>query len=277
MSHQMIRVQIENSIYDRLVKNAVDYALISLPYTINRMNLRDYKSRITNIAKGKLSENLFILFCEENEIPVQTEKCQTPFFIPDKRDFILGREEWDIKNNFLKHDDPVLSKNEYLHLPGLIPNRGTWDQWSKKRDCLHAPETDSVCYLFSFMKGWEGDNPFLSIDLSNEQTAFLSYLVKSRDQYKKPYMEDWFWEKMNEKGNGHPYKIQMNFHPEMVICGIAQKKDFDRFYELKPQSFSNGIFKTRIKNMGIQIKDLSSFITLYPRLNEKIKCGVILD
>ena len=96
MLRQIIRIQIENSIYDRLMEKSVSYALISLPYTINRMRLRDIQSRITNIVKGKISEKLFIHFCEQNEIPVQTEKCQTPFYLPDKRDFILGREEWDI-------------------------------------------------------------------------------------------------------------------------------------------------------------------------------------
>jgi len=61
MSHPIVRVQIENSIYDRLVSTSVEYAVISFPYTINRMDLRDPISRITNIAKGKISENyLFI-------------------------------------------------------------------------------------------------------------------------------------------------------------------------------------------------------------------------
>ena len=52
MLKQIIRIQIENSIYDRLMAESVRYAIISLPYTINRMNLIDIQSRITNIAKG---------------------------------------------------------------------------------------------------------------------------------------------------------------------------------------------------------------------------------
>ena len=56
MLKQIIRIQIENSIYDRLMAESVRYAIISLPYTINRMNLIDIQSRITNIAKGKISE-----------------------------------------------------------------------------------------------------------------------------------------------------------------------------------------------------------------------------
>jgi len=277
MWHPIIRVQIENSLYNRLVKDAVEYAIISLPYTINRMKLRDLTSRITNIAKGKISEMIFTTFCEENDIPIQTEKCQTPFYEPDKRDFILGREEWDIKNNFLKHDNPILTHTNYLEFPALIPNRGNWDQWSKRKEYLHAPETNSVCYLFSFMKGWEGKQPFLSIALTDEQLSFLTFLVKSRNQYKKPYTQDWFWEKMHEKGSGTPYTFQLNFHPELVLCGIAQEKEFINFKHLEPQSFCDGVFKTRIKNKGTQIKNLSSFLTLYPRLKEKMKCGDILD
>ena len=155
---QLIRIQIENSVYDRLMADSVRYAIISLPYTINRMNLLDIESRITNIAKGKISEKIFLHFCDLDKIPVKTNNCETPFYLPDKRDFILGREEWDIKNNFLRHDGDILSTEDYLNLPGLVPNRGSWDQWSKKNSCLHAPETESVCYLFSFMKGWKGKN-----------------------------------------------------------------------------------------------------------------------
>ena len=277
MLRQIIRIQIENSIYDRLMEKSVSYALISLPYTINRMRLRDIQSRITNIAKGKISEKLFIHFCEQNEIPVQTEKCQTPFYLPDKRDFILGREEWDIKNNFLRHDEAILASDQYLNLPALIPNRGGWDQWSKKNKCLHAPETESVCYLFSFMKGWKRKMPFLSIELKDDQSAFLIKLIQSSRNRERPYKEKWFWSRMTDMGNGIPFKYQLNFHPELILCGLAQEKDFPRFIDLKPQSFQNGLFKTRIKNRGIDIKELSSFLTLYPRLGENMKCGVLLD
>ena len=277
MRHPIIRIQIENSIYNRFIVDSVRYAIISLPYTINRMSLRDIQSRITNIAKGKISEKLFLHFCDQNEIPVQTEKCKTSFYEPDKRDFILGREEWDIKNNFLRHDDAILSSGQYLKLPALIPNRGDWDQWSKKDKCLHAPETESVCYLFSFMKGWQGKTPFLSIDLTNDQNAFLIKSIQSSRKGEKPYEANWFWTKMTELGNGNPYKYQLNFHPELILCGLAQEKDFSRFNELKPQSFQNGLFNTRIRNRGIDIKDISSFLSLYPGLGEKMECGIILD
>jgi hypothetical protein len=277
MLKQIIRIQIENSIYDRLMAESVRYAIISLPYTINRMNLLDIQSRITNIAKGKISEDIFLHFCDLNEIPVKTENCQTPFYLPDKRDFIIGREEWDIKNNFLRHDEDILSTEQYLNLPGLIPNRGGWDQWSKKDKCLHAPETESVCYLFSFMKGWKGKVPFVSIEISDDQIAFLIKLIQSSRIKEQPYQEKWFWSEMTKLGNGIPFTYLLNFHPELILCGLAQEKDFSRFIDLKPQLFQKGLFKTRINNKGIDIKELSSFLSLYPRLGENMKCGTLLD
>ena len=63
MIHPIIRIQIENSIYDRLVAESVKYALISLPYTINRMSLKNIQARITNIAKGKMKK-----FFKENTL-----------------------------------------------------------------------------------------------------------------------------------------------------------------------------------------------------------------
>ena len=64
MLKQIIRIQIENSIYDRLMAESVRYAIISLPYTINRMNLIDIQSRITNIAK----EIIFIISKKKENI-----------------------------------------------------------------------------------------------------------------------------------------------------------------------------------------------------------------
>ena len=234
MSHPIIRIQLENATYDRLVDSSIRYALISLPYTINRMELRQIESRVLNIAKGKLSEEIFFTFCHLNEIPISTELCSTPFHLPDKRDFILGREEWDIKNNFLSYDDDQLSSDDYLSLPALIPNRGDWDQWSKRNTCVHEPTTDSVNYLFSFMKGKSSQYPFLSLSLHKSQLEFLNYLMLKVKQFKKPYEASWFWEKMQQKGKGNPFDYSVKFHPELVISGIAEPKDFDNFTLLKP-------------------------------------------
>jgi len=276
MSHPIIRVQLENSIYDRLVEESIRYALISLPYTINRMKLKQVESRVLNIAKGKLSEELFYTFCYFNEIPISTDLCTTPFHLPDKRDFILGREEWDIKNNFLSSFEHILTQNDYLSLPALIPNRGDWDQWSKRKTCIHGPETESVNYLFSFMNGFRDGKPFLTLSLTESQIEFIMYLLAEVKKYKSPYEASWFWEKMQTKGNGKPFRFSVNFHPELVICGMAEPKDFEKFTLLNPQSFHKDLFKTRIQNMGVPIHLLQSFVNLYPRLKEQIKSGELL-
>jgi len=82
---------------------------------------------------------------------------------------------------------------------------------------------------------------------------------------------------MTKLGNGIPFTYLMNFHPELILCGLAQEKDFSRFIDLKPQLFQKGLFKTLINNKGIDIKELSSFLSLYPLLGENMKCGTLLD
>lgn len=277
MSHPIIRVQLENSVYNRLAEEAIQYALISLPYTINRMKLQNVESRILNIAKGKLSENIFFTFCNLNEIPISLNQCSTPFYEPDKRDFILGREEWDIKNNFIYKGADELSVDDYLNLPALIPNRGQWDQWTKKDHCIHEPITESVCFLFSFMNGVKDGTAFLSISLTQEQLEFLIYLMKSVGKYDKPFKEKWFWQKMKEKGQSNSFLFELNFHPELIICGMAQPKDFSKFQSIAPQSFQGGLFKTRIKNQGVPMNQLTSFVHLYPGLIEKMKSGTLMS
>ena len=44
--HDLIRIQIENRLYERLVLEAVEYAILSLPYTINRMDLKATSTRL---------------------------------------------------------------------------------------------------------------------------------------------------------------------------------------------------------------------------------------
>jgi|TARA_B100000959_G_scaffold141772_1_gene148828 hypothetical protein len=274
--HDLIRIQIENRLYERLVLEAVEYAILSLPYTINRMELKETSTRIVNIAKGKLSETLFIHFCRANEIPLRIDTCQTPFYQPDRRDFILGREEWDLKNNFLHHQGPVLLPDDYYELPGLIPDRGQWDQWSKRSDCLHQPETEAVCFLFSFMKGWQGKQPFLTVSFTPEQHAFLDEMIARVGQESEPYDPDWFWSELRTRGGGKRFNQRLFMHPELIICGFAGPGELDRFQELKPQTFGSGAMRTRIQNRGLAVQYLPSFLNLYPRLKESMTWGTIL-
>jgi hypothetical protein len=55
---------------------------------------------------------------------------------------------------------PVLRSQDYLDLPALIPFRGDWDQWAKKNECLHRPETKSVCFFIFFYERLGGGYTF---------------------------------------------------------------------------------------------------------------------
>ena len=89
---------IPGNTYFQIAVNAVKYAIISIPFTIDRMRLRNRNLQIFNIAKGKIAEGLFKFFCQANNIPADFEKCQTPFYQIDHRDFLLQDAEWDQKN-----------------------------------------------------------------------------------------------------------------------------------------------------------------------------------
>ena len=87
--------------YHSLIEGCVKYAIISLPFTVDRMKIPNPQQRAFNIAKGKIAESLFQFFCKNNGINPDFESCSTPFWTVDNRDFILRSTEWDIKNNFI--------------------------------------------------------------------------------------------------------------------------------------------------------------------------------
>jgi hypothetical protein len=97
---EIITYHPDEKTYDMLVYQAVNYAVISSPFTVNRMNIDNVSERIQNIAKGKLAEMLFVEYCNERGVGISTEECTTPFYQVDRRDFLLGDFECDIKNNF---------------------------------------------------------------------------------------------------------------------------------------------------------------------------------
>jgi hypothetical protein len=85
-----------------IVNKSINYALISISYTYNRMDLDKLAQRIQNITKGKIAEHLFQYYLIQQKTQVDFKSCQTPFYLPDKRDFLMGEYEWDIKNNFVR-------------------------------------------------------------------------------------------------------------------------------------------------------------------------------
>jgi len=283
-SNEIIQIQLPDKQFDTAIYDSLEYAILSIPFTINRMEIQNLSTRIINIAKGKLSEIVFKEFCITNEIPIRIDLCETPFFQPDKKDFILGNEEWDLKNNFLFHGGPTLNTSEYLKLPALIPNRGKWDQWSKRNTVIHKSDCDESIILFSFMKGWDlkggkRDNPFLSFQISDEQSIFLKTLqIKySRKKIKhSPFSKTWFWNEMKKWGDNFIYHANISYRPTLILMGYSNTNSWGMFETITPKSLHSRNFAIRIKNKGANFKNLKSFLSLYPHLKDNIQYGVIL-
>jgi len=250
---------------NQIIIQSVKYAVISIPFTFNRMDITDLTRKIANIAKGKIAEGLFRHFALTKNIPVDFNTCQTPFYQADKRDFILYGDEWDIKNNYIFHDGFTMSANDYLELPALIPDRGKWDQWSKRNEVL-IPASKEVKFLFTFLKSADLKNKqkFLNIELKPEQQKFLDELYqtyKGKFQKSEPFTEDWFWNNFYKYGQGH---VKFEHRPALVITGFAGNSEWKYFIESSDgiNKYLNKTLVTKIKNRVATVKDLPAFVGL---------------
>lgn len=286
-SEIIILNDIPSQIYYSIIKESAIYAVISLPFTVNRMRIDSLDRRIENITKGKIAEKLFKYYCEINSISADFKSTSTPFYKADKRDFLLHGYEWDIKNNFIHHDGNILVDFKYKDLPALIPDRHDKDQWAK-REKLYFNESKGVCFLFTFLKATDKNsrNQFITINLSEDQQAFLWDLIKKysgKEFTEEPFNPEWFWSKMKEYKNDIP-SLQINDLPNLVITGYADMEIFDQFmvtnsdndqnfityinpqwYQLVRKSdrqlikFLNGTIWTRIPNATLPVSKLKPF------------------
>lgn len=245
---EIIIVDIPDNYYDSLINDIIKYSIISLPFTIDRMKQIDKygvvqgnKNRISNIFKGKLAESLFKFFCENNNLNVDFDTPETPFYEVDNRDFIYKGTEYDIKNNFIYHPGNIYST--YTNLPALIPNRYQGDQWGTR---LNPHFKDyNVGYIFSFLKGADlingnRGNEFYQLEISEEQGKFLHELYLEYEglpQNKKPFSEEWFWNKMASKGELNFFSLR--FRPKLVITGVANANNWNIFSDVGPNSQNN--------------------------------------
>lgn len=229
-------------VYYSLIKESAKYAIISIPFTINRMHLENLEKRIENIAKGKLAENLFAYYCSENGIPADFNTPSTPFYQTDYRDFLLYGYEWDIKNNFIHHDGNILQNMNYTDLPALVPDRHSKDQWSKRNEKIYE-STKGIRFLFTFLKSTDKNSreQFLSIRLSKQQIDFLQQLANKYggNTFKeKPFNEKWFWIKMSSLKDENLSLIIRDF-PNLVISGYADAELWGLFKPTNSGSDSN--------------------------------------
>ena len=286
--------------YESLIMDCVKYAIISLPFTVNRMNIQNDR-RVLNIAKGKIAEAIFNYFCQGNGIHPDFKVCATPFWEVDKRDFVLNGNEWDIKNNFY-YCVGTEYKGKYTDFPALIPNRFDGDQWSK-RDKIANPNLEGVEFLFTFLKAADLVNgkrkqEFLEINLSDEQMKFISDLYiryQGKTQQDAPFTEEKFWAKFESLGDMNLFTLYSR--PSLVITAYADNKHWNMFKDTGPYvkdaiyrnvaspfwynregraiNFLNGTIRTVIKNSTCPVSLLPSFLSLYPHLREKIVLGHI--
>jgi hypothetical protein len=297
--------QIEDEKYHSLVKKSVEYAIISLPFTVDRMRIPNENRRALNIAKGKVAESLFQHFCKINRIEVDFATPSTPFWTVDKRDFLMNNSEWDLKNNFIYLKGDYLTQYRYIDLPALVPNVREGDQWSKRNELLfdHSIRAD---FLFTFLKNADlqqkkRGKPFIEIQLTNDQISFLRKLYKKykgQPQEQAPFSEDAFWKEMAKHGNLNFY--QLRFKPGLVITGYANSNHWHLFRNIGPYE-QNCYFKdyktphwyvknkkgscnfledtlwTRITNAVTPVSNLPAFSSLFPQLKEQMKGGRFID
>lgn len=261
-----IKYELPKSEMKALAFEAIRYALISSPFTINRMHLNDLEKRILNITKGKLSEMMFQQFAKEYGILLDFDTCSTPFFKADYRDFLYRSIEWDLKNNFVAHDSLHIDEDQLKALPALVPAKFEKDQWYKKSRPLFEG-TKGVGFVFSFMINKLENGPlstdFIEVNLSKEWKKWLIDLgnkYQGRIQRNAPFSEEWFWAQSEQKVLPWDNQIiQVNFSSPIYICSYATEAEWKLFRAFEPRSFGNGMMRTRIRNMGCAIAHLHPF------------------
>ena len=262
--------QIPADFYQCIANKAVHYAIISVPFTINRMKVLNLENRILNIAKGKLAEMIFETFAVANDLDIDFSSGQTPYYQADRFDFWLNGKPWDIKNNFLFHEGAYLTVEEYQKLPALVPNRHNNDQWSKR---------ETLNYLFTFLKLGDArssgkTDAFLKLNLVKQQLELLQFLsdkYQGESQKAEPFPLSWFWKKWEELGSME--NAILNSLPQLVITGYSTNETAGLFKNTEGRTFLNAALKTRIKNATCPIAKLPPFERLFPKLQQKIILG----
>lgn len=260
LAHDVIIVddlpeRIENSI----VNKSINYALISISYTYNRMEMDKLAQRIQNITKGKIAEQMFQYYLSQQKTQVDFKSCHTPFYLPDKRDFLMGEYEWDIKNNFVRTSQK-LTADEVIELPALIPNRPTTpyftDQWEKRLEMKH-PTSKGARFVFTFMERPEKKD-FIDISVHSRLKDFYANIKKNypyQKDKKPPFTESWFW---NEISKVDFPESHLNQSLRLYITSWAGEEQFPLFFNTEKRNFDGKIY-TRIKNKTIKIHRLPAF------------------
>lgn len=261
--------------YRQIVEKAIGYALISIPFTFNRITLDRLEQRIMNIAKGKTAEYIFRFFCLKNNVPADFETCATPFYKSDKRDFILAGAEWDIKNNFIYHKRDGLTEDQrYTSLPALVPCSYAGDQWDKRAHVCFE-NSGELRFLFTFLKNADEkgkQKSFFELLLTAEQKNFLTNLYRQYEGNRSPKEEPFTEASFLQQLNFTTTNFHLHHHPHLVITAWAGKDHWHLFKESGegPRTYSEGLLKTRINNRVAMVQELPSFLSLFPHLKQDL-------
>ena len=261
---EIIKFEVKEKNLSSCLKEASEYALLSIPFTINRMGIKNLEQRIVNIIKGKLAECLFREFARNYGLDIDLDITSTPYYQTDKRDFIFKGYEWDIKNNYIYCQN--FSDEDVLNFLALVPNRNEQDQWNKRNKRFFPKEApNGVAFLFTFIKRPE-DTDIVKVELGDKLKNLLEHYCKIYKGIPQPSEPSGYKEVIMEYINEFSIKPKLD-DIELIITGYATKEHFSQFWDLEEGgcfSTSKGeeCFRTRIKNKAIKIEDLPSFKSL---------------
>ena len=237
----------------RAKSDALEYALLSKPFTFNRMQ-KPMSECVVNIAKGKFVENLFVSVCRERGLIIDTDSCETPFWQRDRRDFVLMDREWDIKSIFL-HRAP--KDNLFNDCPALVPNRFASDQWGT-RDKKYIPSVSKMpAFVFVFLHQIE-----LGIELDTDQETFIKELCtdhKEQEANQEPFKREWFVERFPRFAD---LELEIDSEPIIAVTGAASTNQWERFNDQPKGPIFVGkdkVYQTAINNKSCRSGDLPSF------------------
>lgn len=282
---QLLTYQANEIILRMVIEKALSYALLSFPYTVNRMQISNLSQRITNIAKGKIAEGLLQAFAEERGLSMDFASGETPFYKPDHFDFSFKGRAWDVKNNFIYHPGDELEPEAYLKLPALVPNRFDGDQWSKRnnRTLSNGSSPLEKAFLFTYLKqSDERKSPsFLRIHFTQRSIKALENVgqaVVDKHPETAPYTPKQFFEKLAKVGGIPGYTI-LNI-PLLIVAGAATQKEWKlfadtdgisehayhhytgRWYNVRGDGgliFCGGLLHTKIRNATCPVGFLPAF------------------
>lgn len=278
LTHSIILIEnlperIENSI----INKAINYALLSAAFTTKKLDLPSITRKIENISKGEIVALIFQHFMTINKLPFNISSCQTPFYLPSKRDFIMDAYEWDIKNSFVRASSSLHPK-DIIELPALVPNRTSSplfsDQWEKRNEMKHRT-SKGARFVFTFMERPK-EKDFINLRIRPHHLSFFQNIKKQfpyHNGIKPPFTESWFW---NELSKIDFPDFHLNQNLKLYITSWAGEEHFPFFFNTEKRNFEDRIY-TKMRNKTIKVHRLPSFISLFPKLKENMKCGRLMN